>query len=77
MGTLPVVENPDVLKDRFLCFFTGFEMLLVQPFLLELSPEAFHWRVIPAVALSAHAADEAACPQEILVAPRAILRPSI
>ena len=60
MSTLPVVEDPYVLKDSLLRFVACLEVLLIQPLLLELSPETFHWSVVPTVAFPAHAAEEAA-----------------
>ena len=54
MQAFPVIIDFNIPKNRSFRFLAGAEVLTVKPFLFELAPEAFHRRVIPAVALTAH-----------------------
>jgi len=51
-----VVEGLDIFEDcaggRFVCW----EYLIAEPFAFQATEEAFHRRVVPAVAFAAHAA---------------------
>ena len=59
MDPLSIIKNPDVLENCRFRLIASFEMLAIQPLLLDAAPETFHRSVIPAVALAAHAADKA------------------
>ena len=59
MDSLAVIKYPDVFEDGRFGLGACFEVLAIQPFLLDAAPETFHRSVIPAVALAAHAADKA------------------
>ena len=77
MDPLTIIENPNVLEYRFLGFFPCFKVLLIEPFLLQLAPEAFHGSIVPTVPLTAHAAPETIGFQQFLIVPGTVLAAAI
>ena len=49
MDPLSIIKNPDVLENCRFRLIASFEMLAIQPLLLDAAPEAFHGRVVIAV----------------------------
>ncbi len=49
-----VVEDLDVFRDFAFGLFVGRKSAVMHQFRLQDCPAAFHWCVIPAVALAAH-----------------------
>ena len=58
MRSFATIEYFDIPKDSRSRLGAGLEMLVIQPLLFEFSPEALHWRIIPAVRFTAHGTDE-------------------
>jgi len=73
MLTLPIVEDLDVFEDVLLGFVSGDILSLMYQLTLERSEETFDARVVPAVAFTAHARNEAVLSESVLVAQRGIL----
>lgn len=73
MQSLPAIIYFYVPEYSSFCFFTRPEMLVIKPFLFQLAPEAFHWRVVPAVTFTAHRTSKFILFQEFLVLMTAVL----
>lgn len=54
MPALAVVEDLNVFKDCGLGLSACFEVLAMNQFLFQRGKEAFHWRIVQALALAAH-----------------------
>ena len=74
---LPVVKDFNPFKDRSSGFGPRSKLAAMHEFLLQAAPEAFHRRVIIAVALSAHAGNHAPLRQTGPVGAAGILHPAI
>ena len=73
----PIGEHLDVLGDILSRFFTGRVVALGHELALECSEKAFATGVVPAIAGAAHAARDAVCVEQPLVATCGVPAPAI
>ncbi|KKK57851.1 hypothetical protein LCGC14_3050340 [marine sediment metagenome] len=59
MGSHSLIIAPDIVSDSTLSLKDIFITTLWHPFRFKASKEAFSWRVVPAITLSAHALNHA------------------
>jgi hypothetical protein len=77
MSPLPVIENLDVFAYGTLGLCASREIPMVNHLRLQASPEAFHRRIIEAIAFTRHRNPELKLPQKVLVLFSAILTSTI
>lgn len=56
-----VIEHHDVIENVLLCLSAGLVVPPLHAFFLQAREEALRDRIVPAVSLAAHAANEAIC----------------
>ena len=77
MTAFPIVEHLEVLEDILSRFFTGRVVPLGHELAFECPEKAFATGVVPASADAAHAARDAVCVEQLLVATCGVPAPAI
>jgi hypothetical protein len=77
MSPDPVDEYLDVLEEARPRLFSRRENLVSSQLLLQAGEEALHWRIIPAVRPTAHAASDLVTGQQHLVVGAGVLAPAV
>lgn len=77
MSSHSIVVNLDGVEQAGFCRVSGLIFDFVHQLLFERCEKTFHWRIVPAVALAAHAAGDTRCLQLILKGVGCILTSSI
>jgi len=67
MAPLAIVEQLDVFEDFTSCLGSGTPVALIAQFQFERGKKTFRHRVIPAIAFTAHAAQETVRRQQLLI----------
>ena len=74
VSSLTIIKQFNVLEKVLFGRFTRLIILAINPFALQAPEETFHHRIIPAIALTAHAAHHLQVFQRLLIGVRSILR---
>ena len=73
MALLPIIEHLNIIEKILFRLIARLIVLAINPFGLDAAKETFHHRVVPAIALAAHAANDLQLVQRLLVNIRGIL----
>ena len=73
----PIIKDFNVACDVIDRLLSGFIAFVVNQLILQATPKTLHWRVIPAIAFTAHGGHEPCIASYGLIVFRAILAASI